>query len=339
MPDVPAVLEAPEAVEWVMPTLFEIAKDIRITANSREVLGDRIVPVPFDTTPGYRIVPPEALASLLVPVVNYNPDAHAITGFQRILSPFHARQIARDILAGREMPPGQVSIDEEGLPIISDGQHCSVGSMLAGVGLAIVVEARPRWRAQQLFADQKRGVVPSNDYLILAGSGPYNEYVQDALTNDNNPWAAIVGPGKYLKGPGSTTKISPTQMHVLLTQYVGNQTGTQQNRGPAGVLIERWDERLADELAPLVACFGTRQTNPDAFKGNSLRAIGATATLAIRRRGSHTPDKERWIREMPKFPFGRYVHLGSTGLTDNLIAHWNKRLRDDRRIARPRSGA
>jgi hypothetical protein len=321
-----------------MPTLFDLTKDMRIDKSSEAVLGEKITPVPFDKTTGYRIVEAESLASLVVPVVNYNEHLGGaeIEGFQRVFSPFRARKIAQAIQSGSEMPPVLVSIDEFGNAVITDGQHRSIGSMLAGSRQGVVVEARSLRKAQELFANQKLGVQPPNDYLIVAGTGPYNEYVQDALTDDKHVWANIVGPGKYIGGPGATTKIGPSQMHVLLTQYVGDQTGTRQNKASQGVLVDRWDEKMANELASLVACFGNKTTNPEAFKGNSLRAIGAVATLAIRRRGRHQKDIDRWIAIMPQFNFGLYAHLGAVGLTDGLIAHWNKRLRDDSRISRPR---
>lgn len=325
----------------IMPTLYELTKEMRIDKSSGVVLGTKITPVPFDKTTGYRIVEPEALGSLKVPVVTLDEvGGHGnLAGFQRNYQPLRARKIAQAILSGTEMPPILVSIDENGEPIITDGQHRAIGSMLAGSRLGVIVEARPRKKAQELFANQRLGVQPPNDYLILAGTGPFNEYVQDAVTSTTHPWANIVGPGKYIGGSGSTTKITPAQMYTLLVQYVGDQAGIRSSSAIVSGLQGRWDDKTADELAGLISCFGTKESNPNAFKGNSLRAIGVVATLAIRRTGRHQKDIDRWKTHMPTFNFGLYSHLGTGGIGDNLIAHWNKRLRDTSRISRPRSAS
>lgn len=316
-----------------LDTLFSVAKDVRVSKAGSTTLGDLIKPVPFDKTIGYRMATPESLGSLIIPASHY--DGQKLEGFQRILRPAEARKIARALEQGKDMPPVLVSIDENGNPLLTDGQHRSVGSMLSGCPIAVVVEKRTYKRAQELFANQKLGVAPSNDYLILSGTGPYNEYIQDALTDDRHPWADIVGPGA-VGGPGSSTKITPSSMFRLLIAYAGNQAGIRTNSS-MGTETLRWEQDMADELATLVECFGTRVTNSDAFKPGSLSAIGVVTTLAIGRTGRKASDIARWKAHMPTFHFNQYAHLTPTVLIDTLIAHWNKRLRESSRIVRPRS--
>jgi len=132
--------------------------------------------------------------------------------------------------------------------------------------------------------------------------------------------------------------MSPSQASMLLSAYVGNQAGIRSNFFEKDESItSRWDRDTADELAQLISCFGDRKSNPLAFRSNALRAIGITATLAIRRQDNHAANVKRWKQHMSKFQFGLYAHLPAHDLTDSMIAYWNKYLRDENQIRRPRS--
>jgi hypothetical protein len=323
-------------------TIFDLLQDVRQAGPNGRVSKDApsvvkgMKPKPIDTSvTGLHEFSPEYLLSLQVPTIEYT-EGQEIAGFQRFLRVPSARKIARAMIEGKEMPPGLISIDEEGNPLVTDAQHRIVGAVMARKPLKLVLEHRTREAAQQLFADQKKGLQPDNDTLILSGHGPYNEYIQDAVTNPDHPWFPIAGAGK-VGGKGSTDKMSPYTMKFMLVAYVGNQAGTKGGVDAAEepTIRDRWNKDAADELAELIKAFGTKKERPEAFTSVALRATAIAATLVIARRNRTRKDIERWKIHMPKFNYLVHSYLSSTDLTDRMLDHWNKKLKTENRVQRP----
>lgn len=324
-------------------TLYDLLRNVqrtnesgRVSKNSPSVV-DGMIPHPFDASnAGLRELTPEILLSIKIPVLDYDENLHTVDGFQRDLKVAHARRIGRAMSAGKEMPPVMISVTEDGDAIMTDGQHRPVGAIIEGKPIKAVIEYRTREKAQELFADQKKGVDPPNDTLILSGKGFYNLYIQEAVTNPNHVWFPIAGPGAE-GGPGSGNKMTPYSMKYMLVAYVGNQAGTKGGVDAAEdpTIQSRWDVRKADELAELVKTFGTKTTRSEAFTSRALRAIAVAATLIVARQGHRKEDIERWKRHMPLFDFRPVAHLSNTDLTDRLLDHWNKRMKLENKVYRP----
>lgn len=271
---------------------------------------------------GLRQFTPEELCSLIVPVVSVNGS---VRGYQRPFRRQHARKIAVALLEGKRIPEITVAVDGNGVMSVVDGQHRAVAAVIAGTPIEGIVRRMNKEEQRQLFADQRKAASVDRNVLILAGTGPYERYIQDAVSNNDHPWSQIVS-----STHGSKTRISPYSMMRLLGFYVGN-AGSQQITRAAEA---RWDEALADEMAPLVSCFGNKQSNPPAFRASALHGIGA-ASMYVFRRNDHVQsgDHERWIEHMPKFPWERWMHIRlGHDFTFQLVAHWNKRLSEVRRV-------
>lgn len=317
-----------------MTKLYDICKPIKtvdLTLVQSSARRDSIVsglkPAQVDPRQGLRHLTPAQLLSLEVPTLTREGDEFA--GFQRPLDVNRARRIARALLRGIELPPIQVStIAGNGRLLLTDGQHRAVAAVMVRQQLESVVIPRTYEAAKELFANQGKGAKVNPNVLVLAGSSPFDEYVQDAVTCDGHIWSGIVGEG------ATRQRISPKQMSNMIQKYCMNSLG---QRGE-GARPEEFDQQLADELGLLVAAFGTKATNPAAFQPKSLTAITDAAVLIIRRRpepvGLHRLDVERWRRWMPRFDFSSVAYLRSKELTDALVGHWNKRLASDRRVTR-----
>lgn len=311
-----------------MPTIYEIGQDINKTAGGRAVPNAKSIvadlkPEPFDTRPGLRRLSPEQIISLEVPVLG-RENGH-FSGFQRPVIPTHARRIARHLEAGGAVPAIEVSILEDGRALVTDGQHRGIGAVISGTSLLAVFTRRSEEEAKALFANQGRARGVNPNVLVLAGDDPYSEYVQDACTSPDHPWGRLVGT------KATDTRISPNQLYGILTTYSANRLGKASTRA----VDTTFDRHLCDQLADLFSAFGTKQSNPTAFRVTSLKAIAETATLVFRRGDGARADLERWRRHMPSFQFVHYQHLRRTvELSDALLDHWNKRLSSERRVTR-----
>lgn len=268
-------------------------------------------------------VTPEQALSIIIPRVEVNSR---ISGYQRDFYRQQARRVALGIREGKVFPPVSLSIDGHGAVYGTDGQHRIVGHVIEREPVAAVIRRLTKEQQRQLFSDQGEGRKVDRNVLILAGRSPYDEYIQDAITSNTHPWGQIVS-----ANPKSRTRIGPYAMQVLLIQYVGNTTQAKLN----SAIVERWDEQLANEMAPLIACFGNKQTNPQAFRATSLRAIGETAMHVFRRNETvQESDHERWVRHMPMFRFDNYIHVRrQSDMTYWLVAHWNKKLHEARKVS------
>ena len=268
---------------------------------------------------------PEELLSLHIPTVSVNGT---VRGYQRPFVRDHARKIAVALLNGKALPEITVAVDGNGVMSAVDGQHRAVGGVIAGMPIVGIVRRMSKDEQKQLFADQRKAKPVDRNVLILAGTNPYERYIQRAVADNDHAWKLIVS-----SSPASKTRISPYSMLSLLAHYVGNASST--NFSPA--MEERWDKDLADELAPLIACFGNRQTNPAAFQATAIRGIGAASMYIFRRNPNlQESDYRRWVNHMPKFPWEQHAFV-RTGAdwTFRLVQHWNKRLHASRRVELP----
>ena len=319
------------------PTVFELASSIQqmdLTKGStdrgsrnRPPVTQGLIPVAFPNDEGYYTVTPEQIASLRVPTIEVNGD---IRGFQRAKENTHARKIARAILAGDEMPPLMVSIFPDGKAYVDDGQHRALGAVIARTPIEVVVKRRTVEQARKLFANQSRARKLKSDDTLLTGDSPLELYIQDALTSDSHPWSAMV----TTSSGGQSTRMSPTSMAIVVGSYVYN-TLNQGTNFLCTRPVEQWDERKGDILAKMIQAFGTKTTNPLAFRARSLRAITQAAVYVFQRnKNVHRDDFDRWMRHMPTFDFAKFPHLlnKDNELAARLVEHWNKRLPEARRV-------
>ena len=318
------------------PTIFELAstiQEINLNAPSsrrkggpnRRVVTHGLTPEPFPIKEGFFVVTPEQIASLRVPRTEVGVE---IRGFQREKINAHARKIAKALLDGKEMPPVECSIFPDGQVYVGEGQHRCLGAIIARKPLEVVVKKRTVDQARQLFANQSRAKKLKSDDTLMTGNSPVELYLQDALTSENHPWSPLVS--AY-----PSQKMTPTSMVVCVGSFVHNtmslSTTWHCSRTP-----EEFDSSLADQLGRLLYCFGTKTTNPWAFRAKSLRAISFAAIYIIRR-NEHwlgNKDEERWLRHMPPFDFSRFAHIlnREVELSLVLVDHWNKRLPEGRRV-------
>jgi len=310
-------------------SLFEIGKDIKqtdargkVNKNSPSIV-DNINPQSVPTTEGYHIVSPNQLASLLVPKQEVKDGK--IVGFQREVTKTHARRIAKSIEAGEPLPVLEIGLYRNAAWAV-DGQHRALGAIIAGAKLPIVCRKLGIEEMRKLFASQRKARRVNPSVLILSDDNDYAEYIQESVTDDNHPWASLV---TYRNS--SDTKMTPHQAYECIVRYVGGTLGTHIQ---AIVQGKPFDRRLADELSTLFLAFGTKKTNPLAFRPIAIRAITYAAVLIVMRKGSKKADIDRWISHMPKFPWEDYMGIRkSKELAYMLIRHWNKRLLEGRRIS------
>jgi hypothetical protein len=313
------------------PTIFELAATVPqinlVTSRggkNRPPITQGLVPEPFPAETGYFEATPEQLASLKVPKIEVTDE---VRGFQREKKNAHVRNIARAMLDGKEMPPLMISIFEDGQAYVDDGQHRALASIFTRIPLEVVVKRRTVEQARQLFASQSKGAKLRRDETLLTGDSPLELYIQDALTSTNHPWSSLVGMG------ASRYRMSPTSMASSVGSYVYNSLSTSISefvRRP-----DDFDETRAASMADFLHAFGTKATNPVAFRGTSIRAITFAAIYIFRRNENVAiNDVGRWMTHMPMFDFYKYPHLmGKEGqLAIEMVNHWNKRLPMARRV-------
>lgn len=321
-------------------TIYDIAKTIRQVGPNGKVnpgskpITEGLKRVKFDATDtGLRLVSPEELASVRIAPLVVSENGHrSIEGYQRPTNVPHARRVGRSIAQGVEVPPVNISVDERGTPWMTDGQHRSLGALLARESIWCVVQRRSHEDAVRLFSNQRYAVKPNPALAILTGDDALDLYIQDAVTRDDHPWSALIG-----AEPFPRRKMGPQTAKMLLAGYVLNTLGIVGGKIRIADVLGDEDGSLghADELATLLACFGSKDTNPVAFRPLVLRGIGTASILAVRRSERHADDLERWVRWMPTFQFNAFAHVrSSVAFSGLLIDHWNKRLKADRRVVR-----
>lgn len=300
---------------------FQVSK----VRHGKEVshVADGLKPKKPPAKEGLHHFTPEELLTLHVPVITTNG---AVRGYQRPFYRGHARNMAVSQLNGDPMPKMHISIDGHGTMFTTDGQHRAVSGVITGLGADGIVEKMSKDQQRRLFANQRKAKPVDRNVLVLAGDGPYESYIKKACGDESHPWGKIVSPN-----PSSKVRITPFAMQGLLLMYVSNTRGA---RSPSAVHEERWDERLADELAPLVACFGNKRDNPLAFQQSALMAIGETAMHVFRRNENvQKDDYKRWLTHQAKFPWDDFPWIRKQAeFTNRLVLHWNKRLHASRKV-------
>lgn len=314
------------------PTIFDLASQIPYLdlsvrgqgKKNRPSVAQGLVPEPFPSDKPYLFASVSQILSLRVPILEIDGG---VRGFQRTKMVRHARDIARALHRGEEMPPSIISIFPDGLAYMSEGQHRALGSVIAGVPLECVVKQRTVAEARQLFTNQTKAKNVKSDNTLLTGNSALELYIQDALTTEKHPWSDIVGIN------ATELRISPTSMAVIVGSYVFNSVHNG-IRHYVGLPDDQWNDKYADELVRLIRPFGTKSTNPLAFRGVPLRAIAFAAIWIIRRNETWRGEKdfERWRSHMPKFDFAKYPHILNRehDLGHELVKHWNKRLPEAR---------
>jgi hypothetical protein len=289
---------------------------------------DDIRPKSFQHREGLQKLSPEQLLSIRVPVQKIT-GGH-VTGYQRHLDSYKARRAAERIKNDPEyektIGTPEVSIDGNGQAFYTDGQHRAAGAVIARKPLVVRVTKRSETQARQLFADQRYATKPSANVQIFNGTGPFEEYIQDAVTDPQHPWNRLISTAQ--KG-GSPSKMSAAGALSMLKIFVGRSAHFGNTVGGGGV-EDRFEEKAADQLAVLVSAFGTRQTNPLAYKASALRAIALTAKAVFRDREPHKDDEQRWVTHMTRFPFHAFASITSASeLSLRMKLHWNKSLSED----------
>lgn len=317
------------------PTLHEVLQPVRPLGSSNTskknpisvVDGMAMKPVPQKE--GLLVLNPSQLLSIRIPLQRVADDR--ILGYQRHLTAKKARDFARWLISNPNyvqlLPVIEISIDGNGNAFYTDGQHRGAGAVIADKSLRAVFTKRTEAEARQLFALQAMASKPSRNVLILDGDGPFDEYIQDAVTDDDHPWAKLITSSA---SGTSRSKMSCTAALGMLRIFVARTS----HHGAGHILgADRFDKDAADDLAVLMSAFGSRVTNPEAFSSSSLRAIAETARQVFREREPHKNDRDRWIRHMTRFPFARYGHLTSYNqMVDKMKEYWNKGLSEERKL-------
>ena len=275
------------------------------------------------TTEGLHVFTPEEVLDLNVDDTIVNGK---VTGYQRGPDIKHARKIAAALSEGKHVPLPTIALDGHGKFWVVDGQHRAMAAVIARTPIPAYVERLTKDEQAELFFNQRRAKTVDPNVLILAGRGPFERYVQGAVAEQRHPWSEIASANR-----SSKTRIGPFAMYKLIVRYVANVEST----GGQGRFDDKWDVELADGLAPLISCFGNKQTNAFAFKPANLQAVGSAAMWVFRRHVVHSEDRERWQRHMPTFSFTRFIHVtAQRDMTGFLVEHWNKKLSENRRVVR-----
>lgn len=319
------------------PTIYNLIEKTgrprRGRSNSDSIVKG-LTPVPFRNEVGLRVISPEELLSLRVPVLHR--ETGALKGYQRPLKMVHAAKIASSIEEGKAIPAIEISLDELGEEAyITDGQHRVVGSIIARRPIAAVVTQRTYAQAHQLFADQALAKKPTTDHLVLTGTDRMAKYVQDALTNTTHPWHKMVH-------ETNKSKLSPSTMHRLITMYGCDAIGTLTTDMVRNV-SSRFDPSRADELADLIGVFGkdskgefSKKNNPLAFQRTNLSSLVQAAVYIFIRADDVKPkeDRDRWMSHMVDFNWVKFSYIREVkGMTEELLTHWNKK-KTARRVER-----
>lgn len=316
------------------PTLYEILESVNTLGYKGR--GKPVTPVEgmkpkgISLKEGLTTLSPEQMLTLRIPIQRVEPGV--INGYQRHLNAARAREFARWLQVNpdylRVLGTVEVSIDTDGNAYLTDGQHRAAGAVMAKMPLRAILTRRTDDEARRLFALQAKASRPNRNVLIFDSDGIFEEYIQDAVTNVNHPWHALVTSAQQ---GTSKTRMSATAAYNMLRVYVGRMGGQQMFVSAAAE--ERFDKDAADHLAVLMSAFGTRQSNPLAWSASGLRAIAASARLVFREREPHPGDTDRWVRHMSRFPFMQYAYLrGYTDLTEKMVAWWNKNLQAERKV-------
>jgi len=315
--------------------IYEIGKSVlkvnaagKANKNSPSIVKG-LKPKQPPMTEGYHILSPEQLASLLVPKQELT-DKGTISGFQREIARPHIRKISADLLNGDPTPVLELSLYRNALWAV-DGQHRALGAIDAGVPIPVVIRKLDAGQMRKLFASQYKARKINASTLILSADDAFSEYVQDAVTASSpqdNPWYGMVA-----AKTSSTSRLTPSQVHEFVLKYVSSTVGQHSQQL---VRTHKFEREFANEGAELIKAFGTKRSNPLAFRPAAVRALAYAAIFIIRRRGSKASDIKRWKTHMATFPWHEYAAVTkSKDLAVHLIRHWNKRLLAENKVPLP----
>lgn len=273
-------------------------------------------------------ITPEQALGIYIERLSVNGE---IEGYQRVQALPSARQIARLLRAGGEIPEVSLALDS-GRVFADDGATRILGCIIARKPIWAVIRKRDYSARKKRFASQHMQRRISADVLALANDGIIFRYIQEAVVARKNgqdhPWARIVG------AKNSSIVMSPHVAVLSLTNYVLAIRGNSSMRPEEERLRSAFSADKGIQLARVLLAFGTKSTNPLAFRPFAIRAITDAAVMIVAREGYRESDVQRWERHMVSFDWSGYAWVRSSReLATQLIRHWNKRLGPDSRIA------
>lgn len=321
--------------------IYDIATDLLVIPDrgkllprdERKPVTTGLVPQSFKPREGTMMLTPAMAATVGIERLDVNGG---ITGYQREIAAGHIREMARAMVAGKPFPSVQLAITEDGSVVAVDGQQRLLATIIAKKNIRAEIRSMTYSDRRDMFQAQGRARKIDRNYIILAGTDPFEQYVQRAViahnSNDmSNPWALLIS------APQSSNSefLTPAMVHRDITAFcwgtVGYATGTSRSGGngrTAENMLKAYDEKLCDTLGHLLRSFGVRATNPYAFETRARKPLVVLAVLAIKGRGGKALSDSvgRWQERMPLFPFADYrgERNGVTYLS-NLVRHWNSR--------------
>lgn len=313
---------------------FTMGRGASVSRGGKPATGE-FKPEPFPRREGLRKITPGQLLSVRIPVTRIMNGK--IEGYQRKFSAGRARSIARWLHNNRTeylrtLPVIEISVLEDGTAFYTDGQHRAAGAVIEGVPIRAVITRRTIEEARRLFTLQGLAIRPPRNLLIINSDGPFEEYIQDAITCENHKWSKLITSTESGK---SHTKMSPTTAFAMLQIYVVGRLSPAGRDVGQNIDEGKFDIDAADQLAALVSSFGSKSTNRLAYSAIGLRAIALTARQVFRNQEPHADDFNRWLRIMPAFQFSDYAYLRSSNeLADMMIKYWNVRLPKSRKAQR-----
>lgn len=273
-------------------------------------------------------ITPEQALSIIVERISVNGK---IDGYQRVQDQQQARRIAAALKRGEDIAEVSLALDK-GNVYADDGAHRLMASVIAKKPIwGVIRERSPEQRAAR-FTNQSKARRPGADVLALSGTSVVHRYVQAAVVARKNgtehPWAQLVGQ------KNTSAVMGPHLATAALTNYALAVRGSNLQRMDDERVNRAFKPEMGAELARLFLTFGTKSTNPLAFRPAAVRGIADAAVTIIAKQGRKKQDVERWTRHMSTFDWAGYAWVRSSReLASVLVRHWNKRLGDDKRIA------
>lgn len=311
-----------------MQTMYELCKQVKQTSKagkatktSPSIVEGLVVEKPPLKTGLVQLTPGQILGCY-VERLEYNDR---IGGYQRDFKLPHVRRIAAAMARGAEVPEIALGLDGQRV-FIDDGQQRACAAVIARKPLYAVIRIRSAEERRRRFGLQAQQRRISADVLALAGEGPAVDYVRAALEAKSqgrpHPWAELAGE------TGDHGQIGPHLFLQIVSAYaLGLLVSPSALEMPVVEQRKAFRTEHADELAGLIRVFGTRHTNPLAYRNAAVRAITDTAVLAVRRNPAPADAAKRWARHMVTFDWAGHAWLTTNRpLRGVLVAHWNKRL-------------
>lgn len=317
-------------------TIGEICEAIPQVKNGKLAPNAKFIPVSeglivrnAPTKSGLVQITPNQALGILVERVTVNG---AVDGYQRNHFSTHARKIARALERGEDV--GEVTLGLDGGKLYAtDGQHRLIACVISRKPVWAVIRPMTKDKRADRFVSQRSARRVNADTIVLAGRNSIQSYIKDAIAARKNggahPWAEIVGE-KH-----TSITMSPNVAYGALLAYTfGVFASGSLNQFDTERINKTFKPKVGDELAQIFLTFGTKQTNPLAYRPAALRAITNASVAAYVRTGKRPDDFARWQKHMAAFDWPGYAWLTrSNDITHQLIVHWNKRLGPDRKVS------